>query len=246
MTFEGDNQFTQFGTYVIGCGMFTCIFLQIHWLAKGLQTFDAVFIVPVFQCFFISTSILGGGVYFDEFATMRVSTASSFIHSSIGRTANNTCVDDHVLLWRRHHVVWRLSAVDAGYDRFATDRAFSRRGSFTDLYQEGSKETRNPSSMAMYEENREHRWGDDQDNFQQEAGFCCHPTGGLASHSAADLTRGRSRRTELVFDSTDCFQGTIAARITNTLLLLYTPRYVFKFRCSRSCGLLSKSTNSKS
>ena len=76
MTFEGNNQFTQFGTYMIGCGMFTCIFLQIHWLAKGLQTFDAVFIVPVFQCFFISTSIVGGGVYFDEFATMKTTPVS--------------------------------------------------------------------------------------------------------------------------------------------------------------------------
>lgn len=43
---------------------------QIHWLAFGLQFFDAVFIVPVFQCFFISVSIFGGGVYFKEFSKM--------------------------------------------------------------------------------------------------------------------------------------------------------------------------------
>lgn len=71
-TAEGDNQFVKIGTYMIALCMFSCIFLQIHWLASGLQSFDAVFIVPVFQCFFISISIFGGGVYFDEFADMSV------------------------------------------------------------------------------------------------------------------------------------------------------------------------------
>jgi magnesium transporter len=69
-TLEGTNQFTNIGTYLISLSMLACIFLQIHWLAHGLQLFDAVFIVPVFQCFFISTSIFGGGVYFKEFAAM--------------------------------------------------------------------------------------------------------------------------------------------------------------------------------
>jgi drug/metabolite transporter (DMT)-like permease len=70
-TIEGDNQFVTFGAYAITLSMFACVFLQIHWLAKGLQTFDAVFVVPVFQCFFISVSIFGGGVYFKEFAKMK-------------------------------------------------------------------------------------------------------------------------------------------------------------------------------
>ncbi|CEG37865.1 hypothetical protein L917_09847 [Plasmopara halstedii] len=69
-TFDGDNQFVTFGAYAITLSMFVCVFMQIHWLAHGLQTFDAVFVVPVFQCFFISISIFGGGVYFKEFAKM--------------------------------------------------------------------------------------------------------------------------------------------------------------------------------
>ncbi|GLE03303.1 hypothetical protein PINS_up012193 [Pythium insidiosum] len=69
-TASGSNQFATFGTYAITLSMFTCVFLQIHWLAHGLQSFDAVFIVPVFQCFFISVSIFGGGVYFKEFSSM--------------------------------------------------------------------------------------------------------------------------------------------------------------------------------
>ncbi|ETI45111.1 hypothetical protein F441_10177 [Phytophthora nicotianae CJ01A1] len=69
-TIEGDNQFVTFGPYAIAFSMLTCVFMQIHWLAHGLQKFDAVFVVPVFQCFFISISIFGGGVYFKEFAKM--------------------------------------------------------------------------------------------------------------------------------------------------------------------------------
>lgn len=69
-TAEGDSQFGSGVTYVLPLAMFASVFLQIHWLAHGLQLFDAVFVVPVFQCFFISVSILGGGVYFNEFAHM--------------------------------------------------------------------------------------------------------------------------------------------------------------------------------
>ncbi|KAG1698893.1 hypothetical protein DVH05_014277 [Phytophthora capsici] len=69
-TIEGDNQFVTFGAYAITLSMLICVFMQIHWLAHGLQMFDAVFVVPVFQCFFISVSIFGGGVYFKEFAKM--------------------------------------------------------------------------------------------------------------------------------------------------------------------------------
>ncbi len=47
--------------------MFITIFSQIHWLAKALQNFDAVFIVPVFQCSFITFASIGGGIYFQEF-----------------------------------------------------------------------------------------------------------------------------------------------------------------------------------
>ncbi|GMF15975.1 unnamed protein product [Phytophthora fragariaefolia] len=70
-TIEGDNQFVTVGAYAITLSMFICVFMQIHWLAHGLQKFDAVFVVPVFQCFFISVSIFGGGVYFKEFAQMK-------------------------------------------------------------------------------------------------------------------------------------------------------------------------------
>ena len=65
-TFDGDNQMIYVLTYVILGGMFCTIFLEQHWLASGLVHFDALYIVPVFQAFFIGVSVLGGAVYFQE------------------------------------------------------------------------------------------------------------------------------------------------------------------------------------
>jgi len=68
----GVNQWKYFGTYFIFISMMVCIFSQIHWLAQGLQRFDAVFTIPVFQCTTITITIAAGGVYFDEFKNLSV------------------------------------------------------------------------------------------------------------------------------------------------------------------------------
>lgn len=65
---QGDNQMTEPLTYVILLAMGTTIFLEQHWLASGLQYFDALYIVPVFQAFFIGVSVIGGATYFNELA----------------------------------------------------------------------------------------------------------------------------------------------------------------------------------
>lgn len=70
VSLEGDNQFLNGATYVIMLLMFVSIFSQIHWLAMALKDFDAVIVVPVFQCFFITGSIIGGGVLFKEFENL--------------------------------------------------------------------------------------------------------------------------------------------------------------------------------
>jgi hypothetical protein len=64
---EGDNQFNKGVTWAIVFFMVFFILSQIHWLSRGLEKFDAVYIIPVFQCFFIGVSVIGGGVYFREF-----------------------------------------------------------------------------------------------------------------------------------------------------------------------------------
>lgn len=67
-SFRGNMQWDDPGTYLIACCMFGAIFSQLHFLAEGLRRFDAVYVIPVFQCWFIVITILGGAVYFQEFS----------------------------------------------------------------------------------------------------------------------------------------------------------------------------------
>lgn len=60
------NQFLEPLFYVFLVCMVGAILLQTHYLAHGLEYFDALFIIPVFQCFFIINSILGGALYWEE------------------------------------------------------------------------------------------------------------------------------------------------------------------------------------
>eukprot|EP00500_Bicosoecida_sp_ms1_P000682 CAMPEP_0203809258 /NCGR_PEP_ID=MMETSP0115-20131106/2157_1 /ASSEMBLY_ACC=CAM_ASM_000227 /TAXON_ID=33651 /ORGANISM="Bicosoecid sp, Strain ms1" /LENGTH=386 /DNA_ID=CAMNT_0050717975 /DNA_START=78 /DNA_END=1235 /DNA_ORIENTATION=+ len=66
-SFRGANQWTDPATYLIALCMFGAIFSQLHFLAEGLRRFDAVYVIPVFQCWFIVITIVGGAVYFKEF-----------------------------------------------------------------------------------------------------------------------------------------------------------------------------------
>mmetsp|Transcript_25787 Transcript_25787/g.73040 ORF Transcript_25787/g.73040 Transcript_25787/m.73040 type:complete len:519 (+) Transcript_25787:194-1750(+) len=70
-TINGENQFAKWQTYVIILCMVFTIFNQLHWLAVGLRSFDAVLIIPVFQCFFITGGVIGGGVMFAEFSHLK-------------------------------------------------------------------------------------------------------------------------------------------------------------------------------
>lgn len=63
---RGDNQMIYPLTYVFLLCMFFCVFTQLHFLALGLRFFDALYVVPVFQCFFISVSTLGGAGQWKE------------------------------------------------------------------------------------------------------------------------------------------------------------------------------------
>ena len=49
--------------------LFLClsVAMQIYWLNMGLARFDALYNVPVFQCFWMLFSTIGGGVFFQEF-----------------------------------------------------------------------------------------------------------------------------------------------------------------------------------
>ena len=60
------NVFGNVMTWIILIAMITCILTQIRLLNAGLQLFDAMYVVPIFQTFWILISVLGGLVYFDE------------------------------------------------------------------------------------------------------------------------------------------------------------------------------------
>jgi len=63
-TFQGQNQFVYWESWVIFFMMCFTVFNQLHWLAQGLQHFDAVTTIPIFQCFFITGGVVGGGIFF--------------------------------------------------------------------------------------------------------------------------------------------------------------------------------------
>eukprot|EP00033_Pygsuia_biforma_P000591 GCRY01000698.1.p1 GENE.GCRY01000698.1~~GCRY01000698.1.p1 ORF type:complete len:357 (-),score=59.71 GCRY01000698.1:251-1321(-) len=67
-TLMGDNQFTHVFTYLILAAWALTMGYWMHRLNSGLQQFDAMFIVPMFQVVWTLGSIVGGGIYFNEFA----------------------------------------------------------------------------------------------------------------------------------------------------------------------------------
>jgi len=63
-----------FDVFAFGCICMLAITVvfQQKTLAMALKYFDIAFVMPVFQCFFILSSILGGAFYFKEFSSMSV------------------------------------------------------------------------------------------------------------------------------------------------------------------------------
>jgi hypothetical protein len=78
-TARGDNQLVFFGFYAIIAAMVFTIVSQLHWLALALKHADALFVIPVFQCWFITVSIIGGGVYFNELDGMSTGAIAVFM-----------------------------------------------------------------------------------------------------------------------------------------------------------------------
>lgn len=68
---DGDGTaWGRFETYLILIAMGGTLFIQMKGLNKGLEFHPAVFIVPVYQTFWILGSIIGGGLYFKEFQNL--------------------------------------------------------------------------------------------------------------------------------------------------------------------------------
>jgi len=68
---DGDGSgFGKYQTYLVILAMAGTLVVQMKGLNEGLEFHPAVFVVPVYQTFWIMGSIIGGGVYFKEFEGM--------------------------------------------------------------------------------------------------------------------------------------------------------------------------------
>jgi hypothetical protein len=66
-TIWGNNQIT-FLFFICLVSMGITVVCQLHFFALALSLFDAMYCVPIFQCFFISISTISGALFFDEFS----------------------------------------------------------------------------------------------------------------------------------------------------------------------------------
>ncbi|KAF9429692.1 NIPA-like protein 3 [Podila epigama] len=79
--FDGDNQFTSFLAWVILIVTVVTAVSQVYWINMGLKKYDALLQVPVFFTVWVLLDIVGGGVYYDEFANF---TAKQYVLFSLG------------------------------------------------------------------------------------------------------------------------------------------------------------------
>lgn len=74
----GNDQMANGYFFIYLICMIVFIIMQLHFLALGLAIFDSLYVVPVFQCFFITVSTLGGACFFLEFNTFDTTQAVIF------------------------------------------------------------------------------------------------------------------------------------------------------------------------
>ncbi|KAG0368436.1 NIPA-like protein 3, partial [Mortierella sp. AD032] len=66
--FDGQNQFTSVLAWVILVVTVVTAVSQVYWINMGLKKYDAMLQVPVFFTIWVLLDIIGGGIYYDEFA----------------------------------------------------------------------------------------------------------------------------------------------------------------------------------
>eukprot|EP00980_Cylindrotheca_fusiformis_P024045 scaffold11455_cov94-Cylindrotheca_fusiformis.AAC.1 len=65
-TIKGDNQFIYGGTYLMIFLMVVCVLGQLKFLNGGLKRYESLFVVPVYQVFWIGMGVMGALFYFNE------------------------------------------------------------------------------------------------------------------------------------------------------------------------------------
>mmetsp|Transcript_13690 Transcript_13690/g.20845 ORF Transcript_13690/g.20845 Transcript_13690/m.20845 type:complete len:399 (+) Transcript_13690:150-1346(+) len=69
-TVKGTNQFNHPGTYLMFVLMCTCVSVQLIFLNAGFKRYESLYIVPIYQVFFMVSGILGAMFYFNEVAQL--------------------------------------------------------------------------------------------------------------------------------------------------------------------------------
>lgn len=67
LTFSGENQFVYFTTYLFVGGMISTLVLQTDLLNRAIMVGDTVSVFPMFQCFWIGSSVIGGVVFYEKY-----------------------------------------------------------------------------------------------------------------------------------------------------------------------------------
>ncbi|KAG9399215.1 NIPA-like protein 3 [Aphanomyces cochlioides] len=70
LTFQGDNQFVYPLTYLFVGGMVATLILQTDLLNRAIMSGDTLSVFPVFQCFWIGSSVVGGVVFYQKYDTL--------------------------------------------------------------------------------------------------------------------------------------------------------------------------------
>ncbi|ORZ39244.1 magnesium transporter NIPA-domain-containing protein [Catenaria anguillulae PL171] len=69
LTLQGENQFVFVPTYAILAGILLTGVGQVYYINAGLKRYDALLQVPCFYVVYTLSSIISGGVYFNEFSS---------------------------------------------------------------------------------------------------------------------------------------------------------------------------------
>ncbi|CAM9256286.1 unnamed protein product, partial [Ectocarpus fasciculatus] len=77
-TIGGDNQLTNWFTYVIILGFVSGISFWLYRMNSALKQFDGLIIIPLLQVFWTTSAILQGGMYFQEFEKFTTSQIIGF------------------------------------------------------------------------------------------------------------------------------------------------------------------------
>ncbi|GAB9472752.1 hypothetical protein Gpo141_00009924 [Globisporangium polare] len=67
LTLSGENQFTHFTTYLFVGGMVSTLVLQTDLLNRAIMAGDTLSVFPMFQCFWIGSSVIGGVVFYEKY-----------------------------------------------------------------------------------------------------------------------------------------------------------------------------------